>query len=495
MKNEKHKFYDVCIIGAGPAGLACLSTIQEPYSLDLLTDNQILRASAWIQRNPQSKSKKVCVIDPNHNWFHQWDDNFQTLDISFLRSPTIAHCSYFDKNALLAYAISNGREDELLESGCSSIKSLRGTVMPQVGLWKLPSSKLFLDFSRNLASTLPHDYIQGKAIDIKPVYDDDLSTASIDSSSKIYRIILENQVDVYTSSVIVAAGMAGKPIIPESLLHSTNPIQTSTSKQRIYQWKELNSVLSTFDKMTNGVLVVGGGLTAIQAAQKIVRHVEREGVVSSKVVLCSRRPVVERHFDIPVKWFDEREARLLQADFYHEPEGLRLDKMKSVRGGGSIPPIYMDLNREMEQRGRLQTMVGEVYIKDTDEDGSLIVSISSKTTMKFDAIVLACGIKPDCLSNPFIQKIHSQWPIKVKDGYPCLSEDLQWTDGIYVVGGLASLSVGPDGGNLMGISRAAETVAIAIDSKSWLRHQQSSVLKNPFDVFLEESDLSSSEDD
>jgi NADPH-dependent 2,4-dienoyl-CoA reductase/sulfur reductase-like enzyme len=110
----------------------------------------------------------------------------------------------------------------------------------------------------------------------------------------------------------------------------------------------------------------------------------------------------------------------------------------------------MDLNREMEQRGRLQTMVGEVYIKDTDEDGSLIVSISSKTTMKFDAIVLACGIKPDCLSNPFIQKIHSQWPIKVKDGYPCLSEDLQWTDGIYVVGGLASLSVGPDGGNLMG---------------------------------------------
>jgi hypothetical protein len=247
MENEKYNnVYDVCIIGGGPAGLACLSSIQEPYSLDLLTDNQIIRASAWIQRNPQSKHKKVCVIDPNPDWFHQWEHNFQTLDISFLRSPTVAHCSYFDRNALLAYAVSKGREDELLETGCSSVKSLRGTIMPQVGLWKLPSSKLFLDFSRNLATTLAHDYIQGKAIDIRLVVNN--SVLTVDNSSNIYRIILENQTDVYASAVIVAAGMPGKPIIPESLLKNYYTNGNNLAKQRVYEWKELDNILPMFEK-------------------------------------------------------------------------------------------------------------------------------------------------------------------------------------------------------------------------------------------------------
>ena len=34
-KNE----YDICIIGAGPAGLATLSAIKEPYSMDSMNEN------------------------------------------------------------------------------------------------------------------------------------------------------------------------------------------------------------------------------------------------------------------------------------------------------------------------------------------------------------------------------------------------------------------------------------------------------------------------
>ncbi|KAL3810165.1 hypothetical protein ACHAXA_007053 [Cyclostephanos tholiformis] len=37
--------YDVCIIGTGPAGLASLSAIMEPYSLDGMTNTQVNNAN------------------------------------------------------------------------------------------------------------------------------------------------------------------------------------------------------------------------------------------------------------------------------------------------------------------------------------------------------------------------------------------------------------------------------------------------------------------
>ena len=78
----------------------------------------------------------------------------------------MAHPDHFDANALLAYAVANDREDELIESGCGSIRELHGLGQTQVGLWKLPSTKLFEDFCvREVAGRLEHDYVRGTAVD------------------------------------------------------------------------------------------------------------------------------------------------------------------------------------------------------------------------------------------------------------------------------------------------------------------------------------------
>lgn len=62
-------------------------------------------------------------------------------------------------------------------------------------------------------------------------------------------------------------------------------------------------------------------------------------------------------------------------------------------------------------------------------------------------------------------------------------------------GGLASLAVGPDAANLMGISRAAETVANALSCKVWLREEESNVLSNPFAAFLDDTTSISSDEE
>ena len=69
--------YDVCIIGAGPASLACVSAIQEPYSVDHLSVGQAKRAAEMHSRN--HRKLRVCVIDPNKQWLDDWKNNFKQL--------------------------------------------------------------------------------------------------------------------------------------------------------------------------------------------------------------------------------------------------------------------------------------------------------------------------------------------------------------------------------------------------------------------------------
>jgi len=93
-RQQKVKQCDVCIIGAGPAGLAALSAIHEPYTVDTMTPTQISNANLSMKkkRNGSKKKKqdgtannsvgvgpsdkKICVIDRHDDWLGVWNDNF-----------------------------------------------------------------------------------------------------------------------------------------------------------------------------------------------------------------------------------------------------------------------------------------------------------------------------------------------------------------------------------------------------------------------------------
>ncbi|KAL7476517.1 hypothetical protein ACHAW6_002373 [Cyclotella cf. meneghiniana] len=96
------------------------------------------------------------------------------------------------------------------------------------------------------------------------------------------------------------------------------------------------------------VLVVGGGLTAVQAAQ-----------YGKRVCLTSRRQLVERHFDIDTCWFDKRSTNLCISKFYHRSEAERLTALKEARDGGSVPPIYMKDLRKWEENGKLTLVTAD----------------------------------------------------------------------------------------------------------------------------------------
>lgn len=458
MEEGTKECYDVCIIGAGPSGLACLSAICEPYSVENLRQQEVERALDSIGLR---KKLRVCVIDPSAKWLSNWNENFETLRIQHLRSPAMGHPDMFDDNSLLAYACRHGRyNDDLFDSGCCDRKDLLGLGQTQVGLWKLPSTRLFNDFCDELVCRLPHTLLHGKVVDIDETSDGGYKITWCD----------QNTLPRYTfaRNIVLATGMLGCPVVPRGLVHCPKTVF----------WNDPGAMPTPkcLDKKPQQVLVVGGGLTAVQAALRVVQD-------GHKCVLCSRRPLQEKHFDIPVEWFDRRKTNLHLSGLYHSEIESRLQLLKETRDGGSVPSVYMQQIRENKKN--LICCFGDVKYVDDDEvnktSDDCVTVVVDGVYHKFHKIILACGVAPDFSSHPVIAKLLSKWPISTHGGLPDLTQDLQWNTSnranVFVVGAMAALQVGPDAGNLMGMRRAARVVASALDCRGWLRER---VLANPF---------------
>jgi len=234
------------------------------------------------------------------------------------------------------------------------------------------------------------------------------------------------------------------------------------------------------------ILVIGGGLTAVQAALRVVND-------GHKCILCSRRPLQEKHFDIPVKWFNLYKKNKCLFDFYHDTIENRLKLLKEERDGGSIPPLYLERIALEKNRGSLACWVGDVQYNVRGKDSSacdrnkIDISFNEKSYL-FDKVILATGVAPDCTASPFIKKVLESFPIPVLGGFPDLTkDDLRWSEGsnIFVAGAMSALQVGPDAGNLMGMRRAATAILNAFGCRNWLRD---TVLANSYDLLMIDTD-------
>jgi hypothetical protein len=473
--------YDVCIIGAGPAGLACLSAIREPYTLEHLTEHQVQRAERSVHLHRQLS---VCVVDTAPHWLQAWRFNLDQLRIQHLRSHTMAHPDMFDINALFAYACQHGRDKaELVESGCAEIKNLHGLGQTQVGLWKLPSTQLFEDFCQDRQRNLTHTFVQGSVLDVQ-------HQEGGSDQKYLVRVTLSKSSDapftntsISTRHVILATGTAGRPVVPRGLAEC--PDICFWNNAHAFPGPRRQGGLGTASTGTaaslpkQSILVVGGGLTAIQAALRTLD----DGYTCT---LCSRRPVQENHFDIPMEWFDQRTSNRCLSTIYHDCIDSRLESLRQARNGGSVPPMYMKRLQAYMGKG-LTCWVGEVeYCNavDLDEAHGTTAILFKGSVQRFDRIILACGMTPISTAHPLLAKIMLRWPIDIHGGWPLVTQDLRWNEelparNIFVVGAMAALQIGPDAGNLMGMRRAAMVVANAMGCRSWLRKE---TLTNAFAV-------------
>jgi len=277
-----------------------------------------------------------------------------------------------------------------------------------------------------------------------------------------FSIELDNGESVESSAVVLALGFPGPAVMPAKL--------AALSSSSIGHVESNGGAILSNLRSGERVCVVGGGLTAVQASQLAHRR-------GCNVTLLTRRALKTRQFDVDVKWFDRRQNRALHFQFLEKSSAERLAMIKETRGGGSVPPMYMEDLKAREASSGLQLICGEIEAAKLAGE-RVEVAINGQVHV-FDRVISACGHRPDCSSLPVIQSLQETWPAETVCGLPVLSQDLQWPqlDRLFVLGALAALQVGPDAANLMGLRRAAQVVVSALDTRAWLK-SEASVLGN-----------------
>ncbi|PQE16109.1 FAD binding domain-containing protein [Rutstroemia sp. NJR-2017a WRK4] len=378
MSNEDTHIYDVLIVGGGPCGLAVAARLRESTPSSLFTDSEHQRYH-WMKASLAKKTSKpfktsrrshtardrliqgascpecldIAVLDAHgDNWMSAWNERFEKLRITHLRSPMFFHPDPQDRDALRGYAWREGKEHELKEISGVIGKELSKHQRKQnvkKGSGKRQQETTYLDERDRLdyfrpSTTLFRNFCE----DIACRYD----IADIVEKSEVQKIDYEpsecgecpGTFILHTSTgkkfartVVFAAGAALSPTVPSdcpfspvgSVCHALVP--SSGPNETILPPAILRKI--SLNKQTN-LLIVGGGLTSAQIAD----HAIKSGVTN--VYQTMRGPLKIKDFDMELGWVAKFKNVFLAQFWGLENDTERLEMYKKARNGGSVNPEY-----------------------------------------------------------------------------------------------------------------------------------------------------------
>lgn len=486
------KVYDVCVIGAGPAALSVLSALNSPERL--LNDRDIQRRNLTFDGFHGRLS--VCVVDPAGSWMCEWKGRFKALGIDYLRSPAWATPDYNNNGSISSFACKHRRESEFSQYEVHIPKDASPELKEHVdaGLYKLPGSALFNDFCAELAKDLPHDFVKGRARDV----------VKLGSS---YSVVNAEGAELTKGHhIIFALGATHTPTIPKQLALLYKKYEGCTGCcptseiLHSYAWEKLEA--SSFDDQT--IVVIGGGLSAVQS----VLLATRRG--AKRAVLISRRALRSRLYDLGIEWFNTRAGwrksterskckvdKFRMYEFYDTPKEQRKQWVRGARAGATVPPYYLKELEVAVATGAVEHYVDEITTVEFggEESKCLRLSFAQGTAplIRADRIILATGSTLDINEVPLLKGVAEKFDLPLVDGLPDINSELMWgKENFSVVGALSLMQVGPEAGNLSGCRRCAERCAqnLGVFKKMWEKHGP---LGNRFEAFEDSSDESESE--
>ncbi|XMA08622.1 hypothetical protein WAI453_001413 [Rhynchosporium graminicola] len=524
MSDFESHIHDVLIIGAGPCGLAVAARLRESTPSALFTESEhqkfhFMKASSSRQ-NPSSKPIRssrrantapdrflpghdvsnhdldIAVLDANGDkWMSSWNEKFDDLGISHLRSPMFFHPDPRDRDGLLEFAVREGREAELKEitgvvgkelSKHQRKKKMKdGNKRPQETTYIderdrhdyfRPSQALFKDYCNSIVARYDLSNLIQKA---------EVKSISYSSTSSIFT--LQTLTGIKKARIVVLAiGAAAKPSLPpdcpfcnlspsESVAHvfSKNHHE-GQNKDNFSTTSNLNSTIlppSLLSKAKLGIptsiAIIGGGLTSAQIAHLASQY----GITKTHLLL--RGPLKTKHFDIDLSWLAKFKNHNMSAFWKADSDGERVEMMKAARGGGSVNPEYRGILKGLAERGGLYVreyteVVGAVWDEGVEVWG---LEVEEKGTGKkeqivVDHVVYATGVVADINCLEAVKPLLASHPIETVGGMPCLTKELMWNEEVpfFITGRLGGLRLGPAAPNLEGARLGAEFIAGKIAS-------------------------------
>ncbi len=201
-------------------------------------------------------------------------------------------------------------------------------------------------------------------------------------------------------------------------------------------------------------VIVGGGISGVQTALAMAHQQPND------VVLLSRHPLSSRQFDIDACWT----GRCLKA-FLQEPNfSRRRDMITQARFLGTVPPELVEQVHSMCDEGMLRYNVADVVGAEYHQyHGMIALTLAHRPdTLYTDCLILATGFDMMRPGSVWLDDAITRFNLPCAAcGYPVVDHTLAWAPGLYGVGPLAELEIGPIARSIAGARFAGKRIAAA----------------------------------
>lgn len=359
-------------------------------------------------------AEQVRLLDPHEHLLARWSHVTRSTGMAYLRSPGVHHLHY-DPFALRTFALARGYAADHF-----------------VPIFQRPSLALFNAYSQHLIdrSGLTARHVRAVATGLSRLAAGWRVETSLGS--------LEAQ------RVVLALGTGDTPHWPDwaRSLH-TNGAPIHHVFEQGFQRDTLPA--------SAAVVVVGGGITAAQTAMTLSQ-------THGAVTLLHRHALRQSHFDSDPCWV----TRLCLESFYREADFTRRRTLiRTARQRGSLPPDVAEALQAAAYSGRVRLRLGTVTEAAIEPSGQIRLRLSDED-LTADQVILATGYEQARPGGDWLTAaIHAYGLPTAPDGYPIVKASLCWADGLYVMGPLAELEIGPTSRNIIGARLAAERIGSA----------------------------------
>jgi hypothetical protein len=352
---------------------------------------------------------EVRVLDPHQAPLATWNRNATNCGMRYLRSPATHN---IDISVLSLYRFARSPD----------VKEIADFIPP----YNRPSLILF---QKHCAHVIRHYRLEKLRIIGRALALHTHNPHSLTAETSVGSIAARN--------VILAMGLGEQPYWPSW----ARRLQQAGS--RIDHVFDYGFRTADIPESTGSVIVVGGGLSAVQTALMLSKR------LSGRVRLLSQHDLYESQYDFDPCWIGPKCLR----EFYRQDYGSRRATVDRARVGGSLPgEIFEEFRTALDttdlhfQKSRIRSAV---------PDGDRIRLDTDTGTVWADTVVLATGFLTNRPGGDFIDQVIEEFGLPCGPcGFPIIGEDLRWAANIFVTGPLAELQLGPCARNIIGARNA-----------------------------------------
>ena len=263
---------------------------------------------------------------------------------------------------------------------------------------------------------------------------------------------------ISTKNCILALGM-GTVTLPnniqiesENYVYNKKELETLLIKKHVLHYQYTDPIQNT--DITR-IAVIGGGMSGTHTALKYSKQYKTE---KSTVTLISGKHNSVHFFDSNPGYIGPKyRTSFLQESNYHKRKAIII----KARNPGSINPYLNEkLNKaiQLKQIEHIKEYVVHIRIKNVQRI-TYIIQLSDNTQKEYDDITFATGFtKNEVPHKTLLQNITTQYACKTDENmWPIPQKNLMWYPGLYLMGGLAELEIGPTARNIIGAHLACRT--------------------------------------